>query len=213
MKIIKTTSNELIIIHSNRLKEWSMGLAIASIGFLPSILHTSDELFIKVSKVVFVVTFILIGLLGIHEEYHIEFNIKKRKMIMEYRNIIDVITMQPGRKMILELDQINGAIVQHIKEEKKPLYKLAIDYSDGLKIGVTETCYFFPDQITDTKNSINKWLADNGIISNKKVNGAQNNNNNYSDDDDEEEEEEEEEENGKEKEKVQSIKKRINKVK
>ncbi|KAN0024551.1 hypothetical protein ACTFIV_008959 [Dictyostelium citrinum] len=206
MRIVKTTSNELVMVHNNRLKEWSMGLAIASIGFLPTIFHTSDELFIKMSKVVFLITFILIGLLGIHEEYNIEFNVKKRKMTMEYRNIIEVITMQPGRNMVLELDQIRGAIVQEIKE-KKPLYKLAIDYSDGLKIGVTETCYFFPDQITEIKNSINKWLSDNGIIGNKKVNGAQNNN--YSDDDDEEYSGDDKEE----KEKVQSIKKRTNKVK
>ncbi|KAN0021716.1 hypothetical protein ACTFIU_003860 [Dictyostelium citrinum] len=207
MRIVKTTSNELVLIHNNRLKEWSMGLAIASIGILPTIFHTSDELFIKMSKVVFLITFILIGLLGIHEEYNIEFNVKKRKMTMEYRNIIEVITMQPGKNLVLELDQIRGAIVQEIKE-KKPLYKLAIDYSDGLKIGVTETCYFFPDQITEIKNSINKWLSDNGIIgNNKKVNGAQNNN--YSDEDDEDYSDDDKEE----KEKVQSIKKRTNKVK
>ncbi|KAN0039081.1 hypothetical protein ACTA71_001275 [Dictyostelium dimigraforme] len=207
MKIVKTTSNELVLVHNNRFKEWSMGLAIASIGLLPSILHTSDELFIKMSKVVFLITFILIGLLGIHEEYNIEFNVKKRKMVMEYRNIIEVLTMQPGRNMVLELDLIKGAIIQEIKE-KKPLYKLAIDYSDGLKIGVTETCYFFPDQITEIKNSINIWLFDNGVIGNKKVNGAQNNNNNNNSDDSDEEDDSEEE-----KEKVQSVKKRTNKVK
>ncbi|KAM9988187.1 hypothetical protein ACTFIZ_003536 [Dictyostelium cf. discoideum] len=211
MRIVKTTSNELVLVHSNRFKEWSMGLAIASIGLLPTIFHTSDELFIKMSKVVFIITFILIGLLGIHEEYHIEFNVKKRKMIMEYRNIIEVLTMQPGRNMVLELDQIRGAIIQEIKE-KKPLYKLAIDYSDGLKIGVTETCYFFPDQITEIKNSINKWLSDNAIISTNSKNKNKNNNSDeddedYSDDDDDEDEDE------KEKEKVQSIKKRTNKVK
>ncbi|KAM9958887.1 hypothetical protein ACTFIW_012477 [Dictyostelium discoideum] len=211
MRIVKTTSNELVLIHSNRLKEWSMGLAIASIGLLPTIFHTSDELFIKMSKVVFIITFILIGLLGIHEEYHIEFNVKKRKMTMEYRNIIEVLTMQPGRNMVLELDQIRGAVIQEIKE-KKPLYKLAIDYSDGLKIGVTETCYFFPDQITEIKNSINKWLSGNGIIGNNNKNNKNNNSDeededeDYSDDDDDDEDE-------KEKEKVQSIKKRTNKVK
>ncbi|EAL63124.1 hypothetical protein DDB_G0288641 [Dictyostelium discoideum AX4] len=212
MRIVKTTSNELVLVHSNRLKEWSMGLAIASIGLLPTIFHTSDELFIKMSKVVFIITFILIGLLGIHEEYYIEFNVKKRKMTMEYRNIIEVLTMQPGRNMVLELDQIRGAVIQEIKE-KKPLYKLAIDYSDGLKIGVTETCYFFPDQITEIKNSINKWLSDNGIIGNNKNNK---NNKNEEDEDysnDEDDEDYSDDEDEKEKEKVQSIKKRTNKVK
>ncbi|KAM9995900.1 hypothetical protein ACTFIY_002066 [Dictyostelium cf. discoideum] len=212
MRIVKTTSNELVLVHSNRLKEWSMGLAIASIGLLPTIFHTSDELFIKMSKVVFIITFILIGLLGIHEEYYIEFNVKKRKMTMEYRNIIEVLTMQPGRNMVLELEQIRGAVIQEIKE-KKPLYKLAIDYSDGLKIGVTETCYFFPDQITEIKNSINKWLSDNGIIGNNKNKNKNNNNNNSDEEDEDYSNDEDYSDDEDEKEKVQSIKKRTNKVK
>ncbi|EGC32650.1 hypothetical protein DICPUDRAFT_38054 [Dictyostelium purpureum] len=166
MKIIKTTPNELVLISRNRLKEWSLAFAISSIGLLP-FLHQSDELFIKAAKVVFFITFVLVGLLGIHEEYNIEFNIKKRKVLMEYKNILELIARQEGRVMVLDLDQVRSSSVQEVKEGKKTLFKLVLDYSDGLKIGLTETYFYYPDLIESIKTDINKWLTENNVVSNK----------------------------------------------
>eukprot|EP01132_Coremiostelium_polycephalum_P009391 gene9391-11536_t len=193
MLIKENNKNVLELVLQNRKKEWGLGAVIASIGLLPFIQDT-DEIFIKLAKFVFLLTFILIGLLNIHDEYFIRFDAKKHKVIIRYQNILEIILRDQGKDIVLDLDLVKESRVQELEEGKRKLYKLVLSYSDGLSIGVTETLYFSPSLIQPINLEINKWLQQNKSSGGKQSSNYNNDNNNdyeddedYHDDDDEEE--------------------------
>ncbi|KYR01313.1 hypothetical protein DLAC_02035 [Tieghemostelium lacteum] len=165
MIIKENKSHSLVIDHNNRGKEWTIAFFIGCIGFLP-FLHTTDEFFLKMMKFVFLGTFFLVGLLYIHDEFVITFSQKKRKIIIQYRNIIEVISRKPGNEIVLDLDLVQKAIVKEVPEpngKKTKLFKLIILYNNGLDIGVTDSYFFTPEPIEPIRVTINQWLKENGI--------------------------------------------------
>ncbi|KAF2070641.1 hypothetical protein CYY_008035 [Polysphondylium violaceum] len=157
MIIACNNSNQLIILQRNRLKEWGMAFGISCIGLLPFIFHETDELFIKCAKFVFLLTFCLVGLLGVHDEYTVDFNAKKGKLIVEYKNVLQLIMRQPGNMIPLELDNIREALVQQVYEGKKKFWRLAV-MNSSMNFAITETLFFAPNQVEQLRDIINDWL-------------------------------------------------------
>ncbi|GAM25190.1 hypothetical protein SAMD00019534_083650, partial [Acytostelium subglobosum LB1] len=161
MRIKETNKERLVIVHSDRKKEWTMGFGISLIGLIPFFLHTEDW-FLWVGKFVFWMMFALIGLLNCRDEYTISFDKADGNAIIAYRNIIDIIRRAVGNKIVLPLERCSHVFVKEEVHEKKKMHRVML-YLDGISIPLTDTLYFhtqFPEELA---KGINQWLKTNQV--------------------------------------------------
>eukprot|EP01133_Synstelium_polycarpum_P005955 gene5955-6898_t len=117
------------------------------------------------------------GLLNVHDEYTIRFDIPTNKVSIGYRNVLEVISRKPGSEIVLDLDRCSHAFINEEKIPKKKLYKILLQL-DGLSIALTDTLYYDKAFAEGIRDGVNKWLKANNIGKNNKSNSSSDDDNN-----------------------------------